>query len=496
MGALADFRNRIVNWLLDGLNDAYRQRGEFIALRRDYRQGVQPRQLKVRPGQFDDNLTINFAGLVVDRSVSMLFGKGVTFDLPGEGETAESQYIEAVWDANKQEILLHKLATLGAESGTCYVKIVPGGVYGLDGELYPRLVALDPLWVTMDTAAEDIEQVIRYTIRYNVAGPDGKTRGRKQVIELQDGPIDTAGFASGGQWMILDYQETTGGNRWELVSTQTWADAQGAPYDFPPILHWQNLPEPTDVYGKPDITEDVIRLQDRINFTAGNISKIIRLYAHPQRYGKNLGKAEAIQVGPDQMPTFNTDNAEIVQLEQLGDLAGAANFQASLRQALFDITQTVDLSSMADKIGALTNFGLRVLYSDALSRLGVKQELYGDALTELNRRLLIVGGFADADPGEIVWPDVLPVNEQEQVAALSSDLSNEIVSRKTVSQRRGYDWDEEKERIAADKAERQQSFAQTLLENERRFNAGQTQPPPFGQAQREEDEQERETINA
>jgi hypothetical protein len=58
----------------------------------------------------------------------------------------------------------------------------------------------------------------------------------------------------------------------------------------------------------------------------------------------------------------------------------------SLKQGMMDITQTVDITSLQDKIGALTNFGLKVLYQDALAKLGVKRELYGDALLETVRR--------------------------------------------------------------------------------------------------------------
>jgi hypothetical protein len=128
---------------------------------------------------------------------------------------------------------------------------------------------------------------------------------------------------------------------------------------------------------------------------------------------------------------------------------------------------------MADKLGALTNFGLRVLFMDALAKLHTKQELYGDALLELNRRLLVIGGFANTDPGAIIWPEVLPVNEAEQVQAITSDLTNELVSKQTASTVRGYDWEQEQERIKADKAEAQATLAQSMLEAQRRFNAGQ-----------------------
>jgi hypothetical protein len=59
-------------------------------------------------------------------------------------------------DANKQEILLHKIATLGAESGTCFVKLLPDGVVGRDGKSYVRLVALDPKMCEIETLPSDM----------------------------------------------------------------------------------------------------------------------------------------------------------------------------------------------------------------------------------------------------------------------------------------------------------------------------------------------------
>jgi hypothetical protein len=94
----------------------------------------------------------------------------------------------------------------------------------------------------------------------------------------------------------------------------------------------------------------------------------------------------------------------------------------------------------------LTNFGLRVLFIDALARLETKQELYGEALVELNRRMLVIAGKGD-DGGTVVWPDILPVDETIQTATLEADQRMGIVSKKTISTKRGYEWEDEKEAL-------------------------------------------------
>jgi hypothetical protein len=144
---------------------------------------------------------VNFVGLVVDRAVTMLFGKGVEFDLPGEGETEQQTYIDAAWDANKKKILLQKLATFGAESGTCFVKLIPDGIIGRDGQTYTRLVPQDPKLVSVYTKQDDIEYVEKYVIRWT-GTKDGKEVQYRQTIQRA---------ATGWEW-ITEYKNKNGSN--------------------------------------------------------------------------------------------------------------------------------------------------------------------------------------------------------------------------------------------------------------------------------------------
>ena len=145
------------DWLLRPLMDnATRERITFIENNRNYRRGVQPDTMKVRLGRGNDNVTLNLVGLAVNRSVSLLFGNGVEFDMEGEGETPEQVYIDKMYELNRKEILLHKVAVKGAEAGTAYIKTQPDQLEK-DGVWYPRLVAILPETVTIHTDPEDME---------------------------------------------------------------------------------------------------------------------------------------------------------------------------------------------------------------------------------------------------------------------------------------------------------------------------------------------------
>ena len=119
----------------------------------------------------------------------------------------------------------------------------------------------------------------------------------------------------------------------------------------------------------------------------------------------------------------------------------------NLRQSFFDISRTVDITSMADKLGALTNFGLRVLFMDSLAKLATKQELYGEALVELNHRLLVIGELDPVDGGEVIWGDPIPQNEAEEMQYIERQLALGLISKYSAQLQLGLDPEEEMERI-------------------------------------------------
>jgi hypothetical protein len=434
----------------DGLKDATEKR-------RDYREGEQAKQLKVKTGQADDNVRSNLVGKIVDQSVYLLLSNGVEFDLPGDEETPEEVWLNACWSANHKESLLYKAAVNAADAGTGYIKIVPDGIEGKLGDkldyVFPRLIGLNPQHLHMDTNPEDHEQVIRYTIEYTTEGPDGKPRKRREITEYIGPGYDENGsvVSQGDYWEISNWKKDYYDTQWSLMGEPVRWD-----YSFPPIIHWQNLPAPNSVYGLPDVLNDVLELQDRRNFTASNINKIIRYHAHPRTYTIGLSEPKKTSWGSDQLVQFSADAAgkgEIDNLEMQSDLASSIEYYDLLGKQMLDATNTVDISNLKDKLGQLTNFSVRVLFQDALWKLDTKREIWGQMLRDLNHRLLVIGGQRNVDPGEVVWPSsVLPVNEQEIIDAQKQELEMGLVSKQTLSQERGRDYEQEQERIDEEKS--------------------------------------------
>lgn len=443
MGLTDAMRGWVWNFLMpeEMLDKAQTDRLEKYSQYRDYYEGRHKRQLKHKANQADDNLVENYAGLIVERSISMLLGDGIQFELSTD---AEQDYVDEVMVANRSKILLHDAAQNAGIYGTGYIKILPGRVESRSQNdvMLPRLVVLDPRWMRILTPAEDIDQVIGYEMRFNV-NVDGNSIARKEVTNIF--AKDELGRVL--SWAIANYQASreTGG-RWEPMGEPViWE------YDFPPIIHWKNLPKANDCYGQSEL-EDVIELQDRINFVSSNISKIIRYHGHPKTWGRGAGLGNSASWGADEIVMVNGENGTLQNLEMQSDLESSRKFRDDLKQALFDISRTVDLSSMKDKVGQLTNFGLKVLYNDSLDKLSTKRDLFGEALLELAHRLLILDN-RPGDPGQIKWPEPLPANEVEQDDRDGFDLDRELASKETIATRRGYDYLQEQDRIAAEKSQ-------------------------------------------
>jgi hypothetical protein len=305
----------------------------------------------------------------------------------------------------------------------------------------------------------------------------------------QERALTTPRQVETGNWIIREFKlDKTTQNKWQQIGQDIrWE------YSFPPILHWQNLPDPEGAYGLSDI-EGIDQAQDRLNFINSNISKIIRFFAHPMRWGKNVEKKDLLDSGPDKWLRFTGETAAVGQLDAIGDLVSSRNFAIDIRQALFDISRTQDMSNLLLKSGQLTDFGLHVAMWDALNKNETKRELYGDAILELNRRLLafrqegqgedraeyidlvyranklpifldrlayfgstygtcyikiVPDGieFDASDTDSIIWPDPLPIDSIAQTNALVQQVGAGLVSRETAARELGRDWETEEERM-------------------------------------------------
>jgi hypothetical protein len=402
------------------LRPEHQERIAVIARAWDYYEGRHPPPLAPRRGQPDDNVIVNLARPIVDKGVSLLVGKPVTFqvDETAAPDTAVERDLRAVWQANDQEVVLHDLALNGAIAGAAILKIAPQPAGP------PRLIVLDPAMVDVYSAPGDIASIWRYRILYDL---DAETEARQDIERREGG------------WVIRDYERRNQA-AWRLIAETVW------PYQHPPIAMCKNLPRPNSVWGYGDL--DDMRLNDALNFVLSATRKILRLHAHPRTWGRGFTARQLESWGPGDLWTVPNPEASIQNLEMQSDLASSHQFALTLRQALFTQFRMPDLSQVGN-LGALTNFGLRVLFADALERTATKRMLYGGLIRQVNRALAELAGYGPAVETTIHWSDPLPVNELEQIQVAQAKRALGLLSDETIVAELGYDYQMEQQRRQA-----------------------------------------------
>ena len=390
-----------------------RDRANLMELEWAYYYGEHRRQLKVREGQPDDNVIINVCGKLIDQAVNMLFGDGVTFQLDENDTTPQEEALDDILQANRRKMLFHDVALNGHVTGHPAIKLVPQ-------EGAPtRIINLNPSILSVFWDVGDLEKVLGYVLSWNADA--------RQDIVLD-----------GDSWLIRDYEKDRR-NQWALIDENRWE------WPWAPVLDWKNRPAPNRYYGRSDLAH--ADLNDRINFVASNTNRIIKYHAHPKTIGLGMESTDVEPTSVDGLWTISNEAASVFNLEMMGDLKSSMAFLDMLRAEFYSEGGGVDLASMQDKIGQITNFGLRVLYKDALSKLELRRLLYGEALAEMARRLLAIEGMGEDNKPVVHWPDPLPENTVETVEALTQETALGVVSKQTVAADLGRDWEVEQARM-------------------------------------------------
>ena len=324
---------------------------------------------------------------------------------------------------------LTDIAISGGVCGTVFVQFMPPDEH----HEVPRLVNLNPALVFPTWNADDVDEVESYEIRWRSAGG---------VLARAIYSLNEA-----GAWEYWSERQERG--RWEVANERAkW------PWDWSPILHAKNLPNPNEFYGLSDL-EDA-DLGDAVNFVASNTNRTLRLFAHPQMWGYGFGEGEVV-ADPGRIIMAKNPQAQLNMMQMQANGA-AGEYLHDLTTWLYQTAQTPEMNPQVLGLGAQSGFALRVLYTDLLEKTGVKRNLYGRLIVETNRRLLDMLGKGDKAECKLFWADPLPINAAEQNATDSFEIEAGLASKETVRTRRGLDNEQEVERLEAERQEAKKIF--------------------------------------
>jgi hypothetical protein len=307
---------------------------------------------------------------------------------------------------------------------------------------------LDPTTVVVSVAPDDHERVLSYRIQFPAVDPE---TGRPVVLRQLIVP-------DGGRWLIRD-EKAYSGERWLTVSETIW------PYEFPPIVDCQNLPNPHDYWGISDLEDDVLRLNETINFVLSNLVRIVRYHAHPKTWGRGF-RADQLDLSVDETIILPSPEAELRNLEMQSDLSSSIQLYLRLREAFHEIVRVPEIATgRVQGIGSLSGIALQILYQPLIEKTETKRRLYGDLLVELNRRLLAIGGFGDEHLTTLHWPELIPGDPEAEAKTLL--LWQQLgASTDTILRRLGLDPETEREKRTMSYSDATVQALETLLGEE------------------------------
>jgi hypothetical protein len=422
--------------------------------------------LQRMPGQPDDNVMSNRCQPIVDRGVDFLFGKPVGITVENIPQEAQ-EFLDKVWGKNETRLpLLQKLAMSGGIAGQAFLRIKPerNGTF--------RLIVVDPSTVFVQTAPQDCETVLIYCLEYSTTQ---KINGKPSQVYYREeiARIDPDGDGDNGD-PFADFDATWQIQHWTRIGDRgNWSPA-GVPilwnYNFPPLFSCQNLPNPHDFPGVPDITPDYIGMNNALNLVESNTNRVNKLYGQPVLFATGVAES-VIDIKPGRIIGLPTDQSKIQAVTYTSDLASALAFADSLRASM-DEQSAVPAPALGRNSalprGQLSGVTLELLFMPLIQKTEKKRCLYGKLIIDVSLALLVLAGFIqytdDADVS-LTWQNMLP-NDDLQSAQTALAKIAVGVSKRTALTELGYDSDVEEEQA-------QEEYQQELVNATR----GQGLPP-------------------
>lgn len=429
--------------------------------------GEAPKPLEVERGQANDNVRLDYAAVIVDKGVSFLAGKGgVTFQLEGPEETDEESSDEAkaaaeaalagvqaafdeAWSPERRIIDFQKLATNGGICGHAWLRLYEDG----------RVSVLDPSNCTAVWDPDDVDVLQRYLIEWVTIddAEESLTVGlgvaRRKRFEPDDPKDPTS-------WTIFDEELNDDVGEWVLLDETAW----GHPYA--PVLDCQNLPAPNTYYGRSDLEPAILDLLEQLESVASDMRRMVRLMGHPIPVflGTSIEKIQGIDVAIGNMLAVPDPEVQLTQL-QIAELTSSLELYRELKTALLEATRIPKVAlGETQNAGPVAAVALKVEYEPLTEKTETKRLTYGPTLTTAGNCVLDLIGQRGWTVS-LGWPELIPTDPAAEALGDESELRMGVVSKQTVSEKRGYDWSLESQRIA---------------EEAPNFDAGEPEPPGGG----------------
>lgn len=382
--------------------------------------------LAYQSGVPDLNVKSNRIRPIVDTGVDYLFGPPL--EIAADKETAQ-KILDAVWgDADKQMTLLAKTGMNGGVYGHIFMKVVPPKRGRPSAINPPRLVLLNPETVCIETDPDDADLVVKFIIEYACNDPrTGSPMRKRQTITRIDPDQDDDSVAEGidtdTSWELQDWEsQGSSGKDWKQVGPPRPWD-----YPLPPIVDWQNFPNPNSHWGQRDVTDSLIALNRQLRMVESNINMIGYLQGWPYLFSTGTDTAGLRPTPGRIMDLGGSGGADKPTIEAVGgegNLTQLMDFADVLRADMDEESGIpgIALGRMKDvPRGQISGISMRLLHASALARTEHKRRLYGQGIVQVSKTALLLCGMSMQDVDKIdiklTWNDPLPTDDFAEAQA-------------------------------------------------------------------------------
>lgn len=448
----------------DGLGDQERlTRKTDIDRILAYYNGDHDPVLKVPMGQRDDNIMVNITGQAIDDTLDFV-NTPARMEFPGQDETVavgndlerqitrEQDALDALYEAHRHVVRDIVLSLLTA--GHAFVKTFVD-------DSGPQFDVVDPRMVTVFTDSANPRQAVFYRLQWKTSDTDYV---RQDIVPMERISDDVLGELSAAperrqvgneetSWVIVESRQTRLG-AWELARVDYWG------YPVPPMSDKAINRKAFGYYGQAPF-EFAPAANDAYNFVVSNIGRIIKFHAHPRTIVKGIQKDQLNGTAVDGIWTIPS-TGDVYNVEMQSDLTSSMNFALLLRGTFFTRARVVDSSGLGDKVGQLTNFGLRMLYNQMIDMTDTIRTIVGRILGNALAGVMLMRGFAIPGVPEAVWDDPLPLNRLEVLQAAQIEAALGTVSKQTLADDLGRDYEHEQENMREEKQTSIEALANAL----------------------------------
>jgi hypothetical protein len=411
--------------------------------------------LQKMPDQPDDNVMSNRVKPAVRSGNGFLFGKELEISVEKTAPKEAQDFLNTTWGRKEQRIpLLQELAMNGAMSGEAFLRIVPSE----DDDGTFELVAIDPSTIFPLTAPQNCKTVLLYCIQYSVTqtinGQKKQVFYREEIQRIgPDGEPSTGKKTKRDTWEIQHWTQI--GTLNLQPKNTNWTPAGEPytwPYPFPPIFACQNQILPNDFWGEPDVTPDLIGMNNALNLDLSDINRVEKIYGGPIVYAPGLGEG-VIDIAPGKIIKLPLPENKLEAVQIHSDVANALLFSKDLRSDMDELTRTPGVATGRIEVmprGNLSGIAIELLFQSELMKTEEKRCTYGEMIIDVSQALLVLNHMSGDIDITLSWQSPLPHRDlaSAQYAVTLGELG---VSKQTRLEELGYDWEEEQKRSAEER---------------------------------------------